>query len=117
MKCYNLTDIETPELKKRGLVNKTIAVGSVLIRPGESAEVSDNAVVRQAVKSYGDSVIAVDRIPVAYVAAKSHAATQAAVVAQAKPSKPKKPVFVKVEEKTEEKTEEKVEEKTEEKKD
>jgi len=107
MKCYNLTDIETPELKKRGLVNKTIAVGPVLIRPGESAEVSDNAVVRQAVKSYGDSVIAVDRIPVAYAAAKSHAAAQASLVARVKPSKAKKPVFARVEEKTEEKAEEK----------
>jgi hypothetical protein len=41
MKVFNLTDVETPVLKQRGLCQQTFAVGKALVAPGQSADVDD----------------------------------------------------------------------------
>ncbi len=46
MKVFNLTDIETPALKQRGLLNQTFAVGDKLLAPGASDEVDDETLER-----------------------------------------------------------------------
>ena len=76
VRVYNLTDLETPELKSRGLVNQTIAVRSVLIRPGESKEVADDAITMRDLKGYREiGVVSVDVLPVEYATMKSRLAT------------------------------------------
>ncbi len=75
-RCFNLTDVETETLKRHGLVNQVIAIGPSLIRPGESADVADNMITRRDIKTYVElGVVAVDKLPVAYTVAKSHAAS------------------------------------------
>ena len=92
MKCFNLTDVATPELKKRGLVNATLAVRSVIIKPGESAEVPDDHVSRRDAAGYvAAGAIAIDSVPVAYSVQKSR--TQKAAPNQVPPPK-KKPELV-----------------------
>jgi len=67
MKCFNITDAETPELRARKLVNTTLAVHSILIPPGESADVPDDEVSRQDAASYVlVGALAVDTLPPAY---------------------------------------------------
>lgn len=72
MKCYNLTDVETPELKRRGLLNCVLAVRTVLIPPGEFAEVPDDATSRRDAQNYVKvGALAIDRPPLAYNVAKA----------------------------------------------
>lgn len=52
MKVYNLTDVATPALIQRGLVNVKIKVGSEVIDPGQSAEVQDSQEVRSKLSQY-----------------------------------------------------------------
>jgi len=67
MRCFNLTDVETPELRQRGLVNVPLAVRSVLIPPGEVREVPDDTLARRAVASYVSiGALSVDVLPPAY---------------------------------------------------
>lgn len=72
MKCFNITDVETEELKKRGLVRTTLAVHGILIAPGESAEVPDDELSKRDAKGYVEvKALAVDELPASYVVAKS----------------------------------------------
>ena len=52
MKCFNLTDVETPDLQKRGFVNRLLVVRGVLIKPGESAEVPEDVLSRRDVEGF-----------------------------------------------------------------
>ena len=71
MRCFNLTDIETPELASRGLVNMTLAVRIHLIAPGASVEVSDDEASRRDAQHYvAVGAMAVDTLPPSYVLAR-----------------------------------------------
>lgn len=52
MKIYNLTDVQTPALIQRGLVNVKIKVGPEVISPGSWAEVPDSQEVRSKLSQY-----------------------------------------------------------------
>lgn len=68
MKCFNLTDVETEELKSRGLVNMTLVVRSVVIHPGEFAEVPEDSLHRAAASGYVSlGALSVEVLPPAYV--------------------------------------------------
>ena len=74
MRCFNLTDIETPELKSRGLVNMTLAVRMHLIEPGSSVEVSDDELSRRDAQHYvAVGALAVDSPPPSYILARERA--------------------------------------------
>lgn len=73
MKVFNLTDVETPALKQRGLCQQTFAVGKALVGPGQSAEVDEAYLAHlgpglQQLVSLGAA--AVGQPPVAYRLAK-----------------------------------------------
>ena len=74
MKVYNLTDVETPVLVQRGLVNQHIVVGKCMVNPGEFAEVVDTAHVRGKL-GYLLTVgaVSIDLVPPNYVRAKQSA--------------------------------------------
>ena len=48
MKVFNLTDVETPVLKQHGVLNQMFAIGTVLVSPGQSADVADERAVHLA---------------------------------------------------------------------
>lgn len=71
MKVFNLTDISTPVLEQRGLVEQHIAVGRSMIRPGEFAEVEDTPHTRSKLDflvTVGG--VAIDSLPPNYVKAR-----------------------------------------------
>jgi len=39
MKVFNISDVETKQLKQRGLVGHAVVVGKKLLSPGESVEI------------------------------------------------------------------------------
>lgn len=85
MKCFNLTDVETESLKKRGLAHTTLVVHGVLIAPGESAEVPDDELSKRDAKGYVEvQALAVGEPPSAYVVAKSRIGRPAPLVPPAK---------------------------------
>lgn len=72
MKCFNLTDVETTELKKRGLLNCVLAVRAVLIKPGEWAEVPDDAISRRDAENYVKvGALAINTTPISYNVART----------------------------------------------
>jgi hypothetical protein len=72
MKLFNLTDIETPALKRLGWVSMPIVVGHALIEPGGELEVGDTALIRRDIHCYtGPGALAVDARPPAYMVAKA----------------------------------------------
>lgn len=74
MKVFSLTDVETPELKRRGWVGLPIVVGSALIAPGGEAEVGDTAALRRALIGFiGPGALAVGARPPEYAVAKAKA--------------------------------------------
>jgi hypothetical protein len=46
MKVFNLTDVETPVLKQRGLLAQSIGISRRMVAPGEFVEVEDTPEVR-----------------------------------------------------------------------
>lgn len=78
MKVFNLTDIETPILKSRGLVGVPIAVGSTLIAPGGEAEVGDTEMIRRDIVCFtAPGALSVGVRPPAYLVAQSERASRA----------------------------------------
>lgn len=74
MKIFSLTDVETPELKRRGWVGLPLVVGPALIGPGGEAEVGDTALVRRDLVSFiSAGALAVGSRPPEYVVAKAKA--------------------------------------------
>lgn len=71
MKIFNLTDVETPALKERGLSNQPIIVHRWVINPGEGCEVQDSDQVRRALRGYvKDGMASVNVLPPSYVVKK-----------------------------------------------
>jgi hypothetical protein len=90
MKCFNLTDVETSELKRRGLVNVTLAIRSVLLPPGASSEVPDDEYSRRDASHYVSiGALAVDVLPSWYVLKKEQANPPAPVVVPTPPRRKK----------------------------
>jgi hypothetical protein len=70
---FNLTDVETPALLSRGLVNATVSVRGVVIQPGESADVPGG---NQAKWLIGAGAISVGEPPKEYLEAKAKMVSQ-----------------------------------------
>lgn len=72
VKVYNLTDVSTPQLEQRGLVNKTLAVYDKLIEPGEEAEIdADNLIAMRDANHYAEfKALAIKEVPHEYVLAR-----------------------------------------------
>lgn len=68
LKVFNLTDVETPQLKQYGLVNQHIVVERALVAPGEYTQVADSPVARAHLRHYVSvGAVAVDVVPPSYV--------------------------------------------------
>lgn len=52
MKVFNLTDVPTPLLERRGLAKTAFKVGSTVVVPGSSVEVKDTGANRQELASF-----------------------------------------------------------------
>lgn len=86
MTVYNLTDVETAQLKQYGLVSQHIVVGKALVAPGESAEVADDSVTRNGLQHYvAVGAIAVDSLPPLYALQKEKLLAAAPKVEENKP--------------------------------
>jgi len=82
MKLFNLTDIETPELRRRGWVNLPLVVGTALVAPGGEAEVADTPMTRRDLAGFvGPGAIAVGARPPEYAVAKEKQLSKARLVA------------------------------------
>ena len=61
---YNLTDVETPQLKSKGLLHQPIVVGRLSIAPGEGGTTIDDATTRRHLEHYvkigADGVLVVE---------------------------------------------------------
>lgn len=71
---YNLTDVETPKLTQRSLVNAAIAVGDQMTSPGDAVEVDDATFERcqsQLEVFVGLGALAIDELPAKYKVAKA----------------------------------------------
>jgi hypothetical protein len=83
MKIFSLTDVETPELKRRGWVGLPLVVGSALVAPGGEAEIADTAMVRRDLVGYvGPGALAVGSRPPEYVVAKAKALSHERLASQ-----------------------------------
>lgn len=91
MKLFNLTDVETPELRRRGWVNLPLVVGTALIAPGGEAEVADTETVRRALASFtGPGALAVGARPPEYVVAKARRQDKERLAALEQAPRPKR---------------------------
>lgn len=76
MKVFNLTDIETPELKQRGLSQQSIAVGDKLLAPGASDDIDDATLARvrpELQRMVALKTVALGELPAEYKVAKEKA--------------------------------------------
>jgi len=64
MKVYNITDVETPQLKSLGRVNIPIKLGDTIIPPGGSAIVHER--YRSEVVQRFDGAAVIDTLPPSY---------------------------------------------------
>lgn len=72
MKVYNLTDVSTPHLEQRKLVNQHIAIGDRLANPGEFVEVADTPELRASLEYLLQvGAVSIDGMPPPYVQARS----------------------------------------------
>lgn len=72
MKVFNLTDMATPELQARGLVNQPLVVGSALVPPGGEVEVADTEILRRDLVCFtGVGALSVGARPPEYLVAKA----------------------------------------------
>lgn len=82
MKVFNLTDVATPALTQRNLVNQILVVYGKQIAPGLSADFDDKEaapiVVKEVQHFLKSGALSVDKLPDAYLKAKSVAAAAAA---------------------------------------
>lgn len=73
MIVFNLTDVESDQLKNKSLRDTALAVRHVLVAPGESAEVPDDELTRRAAQSFVQlGAMAVDTLPPWYILTKEH---------------------------------------------
>lgn len=93
IRVFNLTDVDTLQLKQFGLTGATIVVGRALIPPGGSAEVADDVVTRNGLEHYVRvGAAAVNSLPPSYVVLKERLPKPAPP-----PAEEKTAVFEKVE--------------------
>ena len=88
MKVFNLTDVETPSLKQRGLLGQSIAVGDKLLAPGGEADVDEETLTRvrpELQHMVGLGTLALGEPPAEYKVAKEKAKKP---VAQPEPEAP-----------------------------
>ena len=87
MRVFNLTDVATEVLERYGLVNSSHAVAGVLLRPGKSVDVVDDASTRARLKRLVErGALSIDEVPASYkVADTVPPATLPAPVAPAEP--------------------------------
>jgi hypothetical protein len=72
MKVFNLTDVETPRLKQRGLLNQTVVVGGKAVAPGASADFDGTPWERASAQHAANvGAISVDALPGSYTTAKA----------------------------------------------
>jgi hypothetical protein len=72
MRVFNLTDVTTPTLKRHGLEQQTIVVGTALLSPGGMEEIGDEPHVRAGAQFLVDvGAIAFEQLPPAYMAGKA----------------------------------------------
>lgn len=90
MKVFNLTDVETEELKGRGLCNVSLVVGKYIVNPGESLDLGDSSLAAQVEGYVKVGAMAVNNPPAAYTASKSISAAMAAPPQALEVSKKKK---------------------------
>ena len=82
MKVYNLTDVSTPVLEQRGLVNQHVAVAGRMVSPGEYVEVEDTAHARANVLQLVQvGALAIDKLPPPYVLARQQMAASSGKLA------------------------------------
>jgi hypothetical protein len=75
MRVFNLTDVSTPALKRHGLEQQTIVVGTALLPPGGMEEIGDEPHVRAGAQFLVDvGAIAFEQLPPAYMAGKADVA-------------------------------------------
>lgn len=78
MKVFNITDVETPILKQRGLINQTLVVGRVAVAPGESVELQDEPHLVAQVEGYEQiGAMTRDQVPEEYAVAKARGSAPA----------------------------------------
>lgn len=71
MVVFNLTDVETPQLKQLGKVNNTFIVGRLTLGPGQSGPTTDDPMTRSHVEDYvRKGMAAINTLPPAYVVAR-----------------------------------------------
>lgn len=77
VRVFNLTDVETPELKNRGCVGIVVAGRNFSVAPGEYCDVLLDVVNLRAIQhAVSGGMLAVDKLPVTYVLAKKKASTK-----------------------------------------
>lgn len=71
---YNLTDVETPQLKARGLVNQQLIIGRLNLAPGESGTTEDDPMTREHLAGFTRvGAAALNGLPPAYTLAREKA--------------------------------------------
>ena len=67
VRLFNLTDVSTPSLEKKGWVNIVVGGQGFSVQPGESVEVLMRPELRQTIQGYvAAGLLAVDSLPPAY---------------------------------------------------
>ena len=71
MRLFNLTDVETPQLKELGLSNTALLVGRHIVPPGEVVELPGASFTMESCRHFvGVGAMSLDVLPPAYVVAK-----------------------------------------------
>ena len=72
MKVFNLTDVETPVLLQRGLVDQGIGISRRMVAPGEYVEVEDTAETRAKLEYLLTvGAVSIDQMPPSYALARN----------------------------------------------
>lgn len=80
MRVYNLTDVPTPALQQRNLVNRHLVVGNRMSNPGEYVDVEDTPSMRARLRSVVElGALALDTLPPRYVMQRQRASQAAGV--------------------------------------
>ena len=88
---YNLTDVATPDLEHRRLLNAHFAVGQHIVAPGSSVSVPDSATVRANVDLLVRvGALSLGSVPASYERAKKSRVAECAVEEAAKLTKKSK---------------------------
>jgi hypothetical protein len=82
MRVYNLTDVSTPVLEQRGLLDQHVAVAGRMVAPGEYVDVEDTPTARANIALLLQlGAMAIDKLPPPYVLARQQAAASSGKLA------------------------------------